>query len=88
MHSRTIFPKTRLKWTENLKFFQVFIEMMIHSFFKYFTEIREDRDGSVIIFTALILPIKLHWIRRGTVPSSYLQERKEPKKKKLKKERN
>ena len=69
MHSRTIFPKTRLKWIENLKFLQVFIEMMIHSFFKYFTEIREDRAGSVIIFTALILPIKLHWIRRGTVPS-------------------
>ena len=88
MYIRTIFPKTRLKWIENLNFFQVFIEMMIHSFFKYFTEIREDRDGSVIILTALILPIKLHWTRRGTVPSSYLQERKEPKKKKLKKERN
>lgn len=57
MHSRTIFPKTRLKWIENLKFFQVFIEMMIHSFFKYFTEIREDRDGSVIIFTTNKTPL-------------------------------
>lgn len=82
MHSRTIFPKTKLKWIQNLKFFQVFIEMMIHGFFKYFTEIREDRDESVIIFMALILPIKLQWVRRGNVPS----RKKRRKKKKLKKE--
>ena len=40
MHSRTIYPKTKLMRIENLKIFQVFVEMMIHSFVKILLKLK------------------------------------------------
>ena len=38
------------KWIEYLKFFQISMEAMIHSFFNYFTKIRKNKNCLIIVF--------------------------------------